>query len=270
MMQPDSKYLKPILKWAGGKRQLINQIINKFPKSYNKFIEPFIGGGALFFYLNKNNSIISDINEELINLYKQISKNPNKIISRIKNYKNTKNDFYNIRKSIPNNNLDRACRTIYLNKTCFNGLYRVNKKGEFNVPYGNYKNVSFFDERNLIEISKLLKQTKIIHGSYESILKKFAKKNDLIFLDPPYLPISKYSDFKRYNKEQFYFEDHKNLANLYKELDNKGCFLILTNSNSDRVIDLYKNYNISIYSTKRNINRDSRKRVGKDIIVTNF
>jgi len=149
-------------------------------------------------------------------------------------------------------------------------LYRVNKKGEFNVPYGNYKNVSFFDEENLIEISKLLKQTKIIHESYEAILKKYAKKDDLIFLDPPYLPISKSSDFKRYNKEQFYFEDHENLANLYKELDKKGCFLILTNSNSDRVIDLYKNYNISIYSTKRNINRDGNKRVGKDIIVTNF
>ena len=149
--------------------------------------------------------------------------------------------------------MDRACRTIYLNKTCFNGLYRVNKKGEFNVPYGNYKNVSFFDEKNLMEISKLLKQSKIIHGSYEMILKKYAKKDDLIFLDPPYLPISKYSDFKRYNKEQFYFEDHINLSNLYKELDQKGCHLILTNSNSEKIIDLYKNYKISIYKTKRNI-----------------
>ena len=160
MKQSCSKDLKPVLKWAGGKRQLIDHIVKKFPKSYNKFIEPFIGGGALFFYLNKKNSIISDINEELINLYKQISKNPNKIISRIKNYKNTKDDFYNTRKSVPRNDLDRACRTIYLNKTCFNGLYRVNQKGEFKVPYGNYKNVNFFDEKNLIEISKLLKQTK--------------------------------------------------------------------------------------------------------------
>ena len=141
---------------------------------------------------------------------------------------------------------------------------------EFNVPYGNYKNVNFFDEKNLIEISKLLKQTKIIHGSYETILKKFAMKEDLIFLDPPYLPISKNSDFKRYNKEQFYFDDHKNLANLYKELDRRGCYLILTNSNSERIIDLYKNYKISIYSTKRNINNVGNKRVGKDIIVTNF
>jgi DNA adenine methylase len=270
MKQSCSKDLKPVLKWAGGKRQLIDHIVKKFPKSYNKFIEPFIGGGALFFYLNKKNSIISDINEELINLYKQISKNPKKIISRIKNYKNTKDDFYNTRKSVPRNDLDRACRTIYLNKTCFNGLYRVNQKGEFNVPYGNYKNVNFFDEKNLIEISKLLKQTQIIHGSYETILKKFAMKKDLIFLDPPYLPISKNSDFKRYNKEQFYFDDHKNLANLYKELDRRGCYLILTNSNSERIIDLYKNYKISIYSTKRNINNVGNKRVGKDIIVTNF
>lgn len=270
MKQSYSKELKPVLKWAGGKRQLIDHILKKFPKYYNKFIEPFIGGGALFFYLNKKNSIISDINEELINLYKQISKNPRKIISRTKKYKNTKDDFYNTRKSVPSNDLDRACRTIYLNKTCFNGLYRVNKKGEFNVPYGNYKNVSFFDEKNLIKISKLLKQTKIIHGSYETILKKYARKNDLIFLDPPYLPISKYSDFKRYNKEQFYLEDHKKLANLYAELDEKGCYLILTNSNSDEIINLYKNYKIDVHNTKRNINSIGNQRVGKDIIVTNF
>jgi len=270
MKQFVSKNLKPILKWAGGKRQLIDHIIKKFPKSYNKFIEPFIGGGALFFYLNNNNSIISDINEELINLYKQISKNPKKIILKIKTYKNTKDNFYNIRKSIPKNNFDRACRTIYLNKTCFNGLYRVNKKGEFNVPFGNYKNINFFDEGNLIKISKLLKKTKIIHDSYEMVLKKYARKNDLIFLDPPYLPISKYSDFKRYNKEQFYLEDHKKLANLYKELDKKGCYLILTNSNSDEIINLYKNYKIDVHNTKRNINSIGNKRVGKDIIVTNF
>jgi DNA adenine methylase len=187
-----------VLKWAGGKTQLLSVLTKKIPKKYNKFIEPFIGGGALFFYLNRPNSIIADTNGELINLYTQLSKNSKKIITKLKEYKNTKDFFYEIRKKIPNSNIDRACRTIFLNKTCFNGLYRVNKKGEFNVPYGNNKTSNFIDEENLKLVEKLLKKTKIVHNSYEYVLNKYAEKNDFIFLDPPYYPVSKYSDFKRY------------------------------------------------------------------------
>ena len=262
--------LKPILKWAGGKRRMLPELIKCFPKKFNRYLEPFIGGGALFFFINKNNSIISDTNKELINLYKEISKNPKKIIKNLKKYKNNKDFFYNIRKSVPNNLTDKACRTIYLNRTCFNGLYRVNKKGEFNVPFANNKNVRLIDENNLLKVSKLLKKTKILNLSYDLLLKKYAKKNDLIFLDPPYLPISKYSDFKRYTKEQFYLGDHKKLANLFEELHKKGCYLILTNSTSSEVIKLYKKFNIKIFNTKRNINSKGNLRTGKDIIVTNY
>ena len=157
-----------------------------------------------------------------------------------------------------------------MNRTCFNGLYRVNKKGEFNVPFANNKNVKLIDENNLIKVSRLLKKTKILNLSYDLLLKKYAKKNDLIFLDPPYLPISKNSDFKRYTKEQFYLEDHKKLANLFEELNKRGCYLILTNSNSSEVIKLYKKFNIKIFNTKRNINIKGNLRTGKDIIVTNY
>ena len=165
----------------------------------------------------------------------------------IKNYKNTKDDFYMVRKNVPNNLVERACRTIFLNRTCFNGLFRVNKKGEFNVPYGNNKNTKFIDKNNLLNSSKLLKKTKILELSYEIVLNKYSKSNDLIFLDPPYLPISKYSDFKRYTKEQFYFDDHKKLAHLYSELDKKGCYLILTNSNNPEILKLYKKFNIKTF-----------------------
>lgn len=268
-MNKDSK-INPILKWAGGKRQLLPEIVKILPPKFNKLIEPFVGGGALFFYLNKKNSIISDTNIELVNLYKQIAINPHKILKMIKNYKNTKDDFYKVRKNIPNNLVERACRTIFLNKTCFNGLYRVNKKGEFNVPYGNNKNTKFIDKNNLLNSSKLLKKTNILELSYEIVLNKYSKSNDLIFLDPPYLPISKYSDFKRYTKEQFYFDDHRKLAQLYSELDKKGCYLILTNSNNPEILKLYKKFNIKTLETRRSINSKGKLRTGKDIIVTNY
>lgn len=262
--------IKPILKWAGGKRQLLPHLNKIIPKKFKNYIEPFIGGGAFFFNLNLKNSIIADTNWELINLYSEIAKNPKQIIKRLKEFKNTKNFFYKIRKQNPSSNLDRACRTIYLNKTCFNGLYRVNKNGDFNVPFAGNKNTSFVDEENLFRASTLLKKTKILNLSYDLVLKKYTKNNDLIFLDPPYLPISKYSDFKRYTKEQFYFEDHIKLAKLFNELHNKGCKLILTNSNSPKVIKLYKKFNILEVKTRRNINSKGNKRFGSDLIITNY
>ena len=265
-----SDSIKPILKWAGGKRQMLPSLSKYIPKKFGTYIEPFIGGGALFFELNYNNSIISDSNEELINLYKAISKDYLKVSKKLEQYKNTKDFFYKVRDSEPIEIYSKAARTIYLNRTCFNGLYRVNKKGEFNVPYANNKKVNLVDKENLKLASKLLKKSKIILSDYQVVLEKYCKKNDLIFLDPPYLPISKYSDFKRYTKEQFYFDDHVKLAKIFKKLDRKGCYLILTNSNSPEIHKLYKDYNIEVVSTKRNINSKGNKRTGEDIIVSNY
>ena len=184
--------------------------------------------------------------------------------------KNTKKYFYTVRKEVPNNPTERACRTIFLNRTCFNGLYRVNKKGEFNVPYADNGSTKLTDGNNLLKTSQLLKKTILLNLSYDLVLKKYAKKNDLIFLDPPYLPVSKFSDFKRYTKEQFHLEDHKKLATIYEKLHEKGCYLILTNSNSPEILKLYKKFNIKILNTKRNINAKGNLRTGKDIIVTNY
>ena len=263
---------KPILKWAGGKTQLLEHLLPKIPKEYNKYIEPFFGGGALFFALKPNNSIIADSNPELINLYRVIAKDVNSLISELKNLKNEKDLFYDMRRKEFSelSEIEAAARTIFLNKTAFNGLYRVNKKGQFNVPFGYYKNPKILDEDQLLAASKLLKKTKILLGDFKDVLCENAKKGDFIFLDPPYLPVSKYSDFKRYTKEQFYEKDQISLANLVNKLSKKGCHILLTNSNHPLIHELYKDFNIDIYKTKRNINSKSTNRKGEDIIVSNF
>ena len=267
----EQKY-KPILKWAGGKTQLLDHLLPKIPQEYNKYIEPFFGGGALFFALKPSNSIIADSNPELINLYRVIAKDVNPLINELKNLKNEKDFFYDMRKKEFSelSEIEAAARTIFLNKTAFNGLYRVNKKGQFNVPFGYYKNPKILDEDQLLAASKLLKKTKILLGDFKDVLCENAKKGDFIFLDPPYLPVSKFSDFKRYTKEQFHEKDQISLANLVNKLSKKGCHILLTNSNHPLIHELYKDFNIDIYKTKRNINSKSTNRKGEDIIVSNF
>ena len=265
-----AKKLRPILKWAGGKTQMLDQLLPKLPEKYGKYIEPFIGGGALFFALQPREAVIADSNSELVNLYTVIRNNPHELIRQLSSMVNDSDYFYELR-AVDIRKLSivqTAARTIYLNKTCFNGLYRVNKKGDFNVPFGKYKNPKICDEESILSASSLLANKKIILGDYKDVLKKYAKESDFIFLDPPYLPISQYSDFKRYTKEQFYEEDHVELANEVKRLQEIGCYVVLTNSNHPLVHKLYSKHKIEIIQTKRFINSVSSKRTGEDIIVT--
>jgi DNA adenine methylase len=260
---------KPLLKWVGGKTQLLNTILPKIPKKFNNYIEPFFGGGAVFFALNPKSSVIADSNAELVNLYSIVKTKPNDLIKALKKFKYSSEDYYNVRSLIYENlsDIEKAARTVYLNRTCFNGLYRVNKKGQFNVPFGKYTNPKICDETNIHAVSLALKDAQIICADYKTILKEYTKEGDLIFIDPPYLPISKYSDFKRYTKEQFYEEDHIDLANEIVKLHEKGCHIIHTNSNHPLVHELYGAFNIEVIKTKRHINSDSSKRVGEDVIV---
>jgi DNA adenine methylase (dam) len=260
---------KPILKWAGGKQQLVEILLSSSPKQYNKYIEPFVGGGALFFALQPNKAIISDSNAELINLYQVVANNVEDLITILKDMKNTEEEYYRIRSldTSKMSNIEQAARTMYLNKTCYNGLYRVNRKGKFNVPYGKYKKPNICDENNLRLASIVLKQSTIIHGDYKDVLHRYAEPGDFIFLDPPYLPISKYADFKRYTKEQFYEEDQLELAEEVDRLAEIGCNILLTNSNHPLVHRLYGKYKISIHQTKRYINSDASKRTGEDVLV---
>ena len=260
---------RPILKWAGGKTQLLAELLPKVPKSYNKYIEPFFGGGALFFAIHPPKAIIADSNPELINLYDQVSRNVYAVISELEKFENTQEMFYAIRsidwtKIAPTK---AAARTIYLNKTCFNGLYRVNRYGQFNVPYGKYKNPKICDEDALVNASQVLATARVFCSDYKETLKEFAEPGDFIFLDPPYLPISEYGDFKRYTKEQFYEEDHVELANAVKDLHRLGCHVILTNSNHPLVHDLYGEFNIEVVKTKRHISCNGSTRSGEDVII---
>lgn len=260
---------RPILKWAGGKTQMLDVLLSSAPKKFNKYIEPFIGGGALFFAMQPEDSIIADLNEELVNLYNTIGNNVDEVIELLKQMPNEKEFFLNIRQQNESvlSDAERAARTIYLNKTCFNGLYRVNRQGKFNVPFANHKNPTICDEGNLRAASKILKKANIIHGDYKEVLRKYAEPGDFIFLDPPYLPVSQYADFKRYTKEQFYEEDHVQLAEEVKRLHELGCHVLLTNSNHPLVHELYADFEISVHQTKRNINSNGSKRTGEDVLV---
>jgi DNA adenine methylase len=265
---PKDVAIKPFLKWAGGKTQLLSELHKYVPNNFNKYIEPFIGGGAMFFSLNPNKSIIADSNEELIITYRQVKDDVEEIIQHLKTFEHNEEFYYNLRSLDPNEleNSYRAARLIYLNKTCFNGLYRVNKKGKFNVPYGKGKG-SFLNEEVLRNASEFLADTTIVNNDYLDVLNEFASEGDFIFLDPPYYPVGKYSDFKRYTKEFFYHEDQVRLKEEFDRLVNIGCKVVLTNSDHEVILDLYSDYRIEIKETRRMISSNSKTRKGKDIIV---
>lgn len=265
---PKDVAIKPFLKWAGGKTQLLTELHKYVPKNFNKYIEPFIGGGAMFFSLNPHESIIADSNEELVITYSQVKEAVESVIEHLETFEHSEDFFYNIRSLDPNEleHSYRAARLIYLNKTCFNGLYRVNKKGQFNVPYGKGKG-SFLNGEVLRNASEFLAETTIIKGDYLDILTEFATEDDFIFLDPPYYPVGKYSDFKRYTKEFFYHDNQVQLKQEFDRLVNMGCKVVLTNSDHEVILDLYSDYEIDIIETRRMISSNSKTRTGKDIIV---
>lgn len=260
---------RPILKWAGGKTQLLGDILPKMPKQYGRFIEPFFGGGALFFSVCPESGIIADSNPELVNLYRSVANDVEAVIDYLKLLQNSEEIFYLVRAldwtTLPSS--QAAARTIFLNRTCFNGLYRVNKTGGFNVPFGRYKNPRILDEDSLRAASELLRRTTILSGDYKTVLKDNAQAGDFIFLDPPYLPVSEYADFKRYTKEQFYEEDHVELAAEVHRLHELGCHVILTNSNHPLVHEQYRKFSIEVIQTKRYISCQGKGRTGEDVIV---
>ena len=266
------------VKWAGGKRQLLKQFKPLFPEKVNTYIEPFVGGGAVLFYIIKNHKprkiIISDINEELINTYEVIKSDVDSLIKELKKLKkrHNKRTYKKIRSEDPNllSPLTRASRFIYLNKTCFNGLYRVNSKNEFNVPMGRYKNPSIVMEESLRDVSKLLKKVQIKEKNFEECV-KWAKKGNFIYLDPPYHPLKGSKSFTTYTKGNFLENEQKKLKEVFDKLDKKGCKVMLSNSNTKFIKELYKDYNIKFVKATRMINSDSTKRGKiKEVVITNY
>lgn len=249
---------------------MLNELLPRVPSSYGRYIEPFLGGGALFFALQPERAVIADSNPELINLYRQVSSHVEDVVCCLQKYENTSEMFYYVR------SLDWTClsgpeaaaRTIYLNKTCFNGLYRVNKKGQFNVPYGRYKKPKICDAKALYAASYALQKADIICGDYILVLARYAQPGDLLFLDPPYLPVYGYSEFTKYTKKQFDVEEHLKLAKAVRILHERGCFILLTNSNHPIVRKLYEPYQVDVIQTKRDITCHGSTRRGEDVIVT--
>ena len=271
------------VKWAGGKTQLIKQYIPLFPKKNHikRYFEPMVGSGAVFFYIkqvyNPDYSMIFDINNDLINLYLQIRDNVDEMINFLKIYKsnhtkNPKEYYYKMREKYNNteDKLERSTLLLYLNKTCYNGLYRVNSKGEFNVPFGRYKNPAILQEEKLRLASNLLEGTIIKALHFEKIL-DYAKPNDFIYFDPPYYPLSETSSFTNYQKGTFLDKEQKKLASVFKELDKKNCKVMLSNSDTDLIRDLYKGYNIKVVRAKRMISCKGKGRGAiNELVIRNY
>ena len=266
----------PIVKWVGGKRQLMFELLKNMPKSYNRYFEPFIGGGALFFELQPENAYISDMNEELINLYTVVRDNVYELIDDLSKHEVSKEYFLEIRnvdrteKYAELSNVERASRFIYLNRTCFNGMYRVNSQGQFNVPFGHYKNPRIIDENNLLNCSELLKKTEIKCADFSEILTK-VKKGDFVYFDPPYVPLNETSSFTSYTKDGFDIDMQIKLRDVCDELDSMGVKFMLSNSDTKLVKELYANYEIKKVFASRaiNANADGRGKI-TEVLVRNY
>ncbi len=239
-----TKKIKPFLRWAGGKSWLTKNIANYLPNQFNNYHEPFLGGASIFLHLKSNDlitgySFLSDFNDELINAYNQIQADAETLITELKKLKNTKDDYYKIRSSKPRSDKMKAVRFIYLNKTSFNGLYRVNLRGEYNVPYGFKNTKDLFEFENIRAIAKILNQSVNINSGdfYDSL--DLIEANDLVFLDPPYTVAHENNGFIKYNQKIFLWEDQERLLQFLKDIDQKGAYYILTNAAHKNINELF-------------------------------
>ncbi len=274
---------KPFVKWAGGKRQLIPILNENLPETFGTYFEPFLGGGALLFHMlierNGKKCGISDLNSDLVLSYITIRDRVESLISSLKNHeknyqKDSKLYYYSIRESNPRSQIEKTSRLIFLNRTCFNGLYRVNSKGKFNVPLGKYSNPNIVNEDNLRSVSHVLQSSKtsIKCRDFVAVLRD-AKKDDLVYFDPPYQPVSNTANFTSYTNKDFTYDDLSRLADLCTDLNSKGCKVLLSNSNSKEVADMFssKPWKINKIKANRSINSNSKKRTGHfELLIKNY
>lgn len=272
---------KPFVKWAGGKRQIIEELKKYIPEEYGCYYEPFLGGGALLFELMPKNAVVNDCNKELMNVYEMLFDYKNFVLmGNLLNKherKHSEKYFYEIRdldrdveKFSKLKNYEKAARTIYLNKSCFNGLYRVNKKGLFNVPFGKKNVVNTYDGENLLNIHTYFNNNdvKLLCTDF-ALAVSDAKEGDFVYFDPPYDTYN--NSFTSYTQEGFGKEEQKKLSELYRELDKKGVKLMLSNHNTEYIRELYDGYNIHVINAKRAINSKGNKRgLVEEVIITNY
>ncbi|HBY19997.1 MAG: modification methylase [Clostridiales bacterium GWE2_32_10] len=273
------KLAQPVLKWVGGKRQLLPEIKKHIPKNVTTYYEPFVGGGAVLFDIQPTKVVINDINEELINLYKVVKDDVEILIEELKKHKNESEYFYQIRNLDRDNDVyqrmsevEKAARILYLNKTCYNGLFRVNNAGEFNTPFGKYTNPNIVNDITLRAVNKYFNKTQIEFRNcdFEDAVRGIRKGN-FVYFDPPYDPVSDSSNFTGYTKGGFDKEQQIRLKKLCDKLHSKGIKFLLSNSATDFIKDLYKDYTIEIVNAKRAINSNGNKR-GEvaEVLVKNY
>lgn len=267
----------PFVKWAGGKRQLLESLSVRMPEEYKDYYEPFVGGGALLFHQKPAWAFINDINRELIHAYTEIRDHVNHltvVLGSMDQVTCTKEFYYEMREryngklKAEDYDTEMAALFIYLNKHCFNGLYRVNQKGQFNVPWNQKEQVRSVDVENIKNVSYYLKSVTITCQDFEKSLET-AKKGDFIYFDSPYAPLNPAS-FDSYTKEGFTEEEHRRLSKVFKELSDRGCYCMLTNHNTELIQELYQDYLREEVDVRRAINSDPKKRVGKELIIRNY
>lgn len=267
----------PFVKWAGGKRQMLEQLSVRMPREYKDYYEPFVGGGALVFHLQPQKAFLNDINRELVHTYQEIRDHLEAflvLLSSMDQVTCTKEFYYEMRERY-NDKLKRqdydtemAALFVYLNKHCFNGLYRVNGKGQFNVPWNKKEQVRSMELENIRNISCYLKDVTLTCQDFEAAASQ-AGKGDFLYFDSPYAPLNPAS-FDSYTKEGFAEEEHRRLAKLFRELTERGCHCMLTNHNTELIRELYQDFLVEEVDVRRAINSDPKKRTGKEVIIRNY
>ena len=270
---PKQTYPRPFLKWAGGKTRLISQYKDYFPQHYQTYYEPFLGGGAVFFHLQPSHAVLTDINADLVITYRCVRDNLEELITLLQAHQQRHNSeyYYDVRNYHNGTDLTKAARFIYLNKTCFNGLYRVNSQGKFNVPVGKYKNPGICQEEVLRVASLALQKVEIKQANFEEVLNYATGTNDFVYFDPPYYPLNKTSNFTAYSNFCFDENQQIKLRDIFIELADKGVKVMLSNSDCPLIRDLYSDFNVHTISAARSINSNAQKR-GKitEVLVTSY
>lgn len=275
---PDFEYCQvmahPFVKWAGGKRKLLPTLVDYFPPTHEirNYFEPFLGGGAVFFHLQHPRSFLSDSNPMLIELYQVVRNDVETLINTLRKHRNEKKYYYQVRAQNPHtlSELERAARFIFLNKTCYNGLYRVNRNGHFNVPFGSYKDPLICDDEGLRAASLALQNASLSADDFEHAL-SIAGAEDFVYCDPPYHPLNKTSSFTAYTAGKFDSEEQARLAQVYEDLTRRNCRVMLSNSDTPLIRSLYKDFRMIEVQTHRAINRNADGR-GKitELVIINY
>ncbi len=272
--------VRPFVKWAGGKGQILDELIARLPERFSGYVEPFVGGGALFFALSAQLNdfphvrkiVLNDKNEELVNAYRIIKTGVLELVESLKKHVAAKEYYYKVRAQDPLklSEVERASRFIFLNKTCYNGLWRVNRKGEFNVPFGRYKNPTILDEANLLNVSKVLQNAVLLNEDFEKAV-ELAGSGDCVYFDPPYYPVSQTANFTNYVGDGFQLEDQVRLSDVFRRLSRSGVLVMASNSDTDWVREMYREFRLESIQARRAINsRGNRRGPVSELIIMNY